>query len=132
MLLGKYVLKICSKFTRKHQCRSVTSIKLLICSPPEVVLGKGVLKICSSFTGERLWGNVILLKLLCNTYEGLLLELVWLILWVMQNRDTIKLSVETQRQLSNFLTKIISLKAFMLVQTQTLAMKRTYHNSSCL
>ena len=29
VFLGKYVLKICSKFTEKHPCRSAISIKLL-------------------------------------------------------------------------------------------------------
>ena len=37
MFLGKGVLKICSKFTGEHPCRSVISIKLLckvaMCSP---------------------------------------------------------------------------------------------------
>ena len=40
IFLGKGVLKICSKFTGKHHCRSVISIKLL-CYFIEVVLRHG-------------------------------------------------------------------------------------------
>ena len=54
MLLGKSVLKICSKFTEEHPCRSVISIEIALqCGCPEVFLGKGVLKLCSKFTGEH-------------------------------------------------------------------------------
>ena len=40
MFLGKAVLKICSKFTREHPCRSVISIKLL-CNFIEITLQHG-------------------------------------------------------------------------------------------
>ena len=40
MLLGEGVLKICSKFTGEHPCRSVISMKLL-CNVIEIVLRHG-------------------------------------------------------------------------------------------
>ena len=40
VFLGKDVLKICSKFTREHPCRSVISIKLL-CNFIEITLWHG-------------------------------------------------------------------------------------------
>ena len=40
VLLGKGLLKICSKFTGEHPCRSMTSIKLL-CNFIEIVLRHG-------------------------------------------------------------------------------------------
>ena len=40
MFLGKVVLKICSKFTGEHPCRSVISIKLL-CNFIEIALRHG-------------------------------------------------------------------------------------------
>ena len=40
VFLGKGVLKICSKFTRKYPCRSVISIKLL-CNFIEITLRHG-------------------------------------------------------------------------------------------
>ena len=40
MILGKGVLKICSKFTGEHPCRSVISIKLL-CNFIEITLWHG-------------------------------------------------------------------------------------------
>ena len=45
VLLGKAVLKICSKFTGKHPCRSAISIKLL-CNFIEITLRHG----CSPVT----------------------------------------------------------------------------------
>ena len=67
MLLGKSVLKRCSKFTEEHPCRSVISIEMALqrgC--PEVFLGKGVLKMCSKFTGEHPCRSAISIKLLCD------------------------------------------------------------------
>ena len=91
VFIGKGVLKICSKFTGEHQCRSVILIKLLeqlywncnwtwvfSCKfaaylqniflqehPWRVVLNmwKGVLKICSKYTEEHPCGSAISVKL---------------------------------------------------------------------
>ena len=51
MFLVKFILKICSKFTREHPCRCVFSIKLLLKSN----LGMGViLQVCCIFSEHLL------------------------------------------------------------------------------
>ena len=59
VLLEKSVLKVCSKFTEEHPCRSVILIKLLC----------HFIEICSKFTEEHPCQSVILIKLLCNVFE---------------------------------------------------------------
>ena len=53
VFFGEGVLKICSKFTGEHPCRSAISIRLL----------------CNKFTGEHPCRSVISIKLLCNFIE---------------------------------------------------------------
>ena len=59
VFLEKSVLKVCSKFTEEHPCRSVILIKLLC----------HFIEICSKFTEEHPCQSVILIKLLCHFIE---------------------------------------------------------------
>ena len=67
VFLGKGVLKICSKLTGEHPCRSTTSIKLL-CNFIEVALRHG----CSSVNLLHIFRT----PFLKNTSEGLLLPII--------------------------------------------------------
>ena len=65
LFLGKGLLKICSKFTEEHPCRSVISIKSL-CNFLEITLQHG----CSSVNLLHI-SRTLFLK---NTFAGLLLQ----------------------------------------------------------
>ena len=69
-VLRKGALKIYSKFTGEHPCRSVISINLLI-NFFEITLWhwKDVLKICNKVTGKHPCQSVISIKLLSNFIE---------------------------------------------------------------
>ena len=83
MFLGKDVLKICSKFTGEHSCRSMISIKLL-CNFIEITLWHGCSLVNSLYILRALFWK--------NTYEGLLLFilLVEIAIWILINLITFK------------------------------------------
>ena len=75
MLLGKCVLKICSKFTGEHPCRTVISIKLHH-NFIKITLWHGYSHVnllhifkTPELTGEHPCRSVISIKLLCNFSE---------------------------------------------------------------
>ena len=80
VLLGKGVLKICSKFTGEHPCRSVISIKLL-CNFIEITLWHG----CS--TVNLL--HILRISFLKNTSGRLLLELKYIRQCIQTNPKTL-------------------------------------------
>ena len=89
VLLGKGVLKICSKFTGEHPCRSTISIKL-VCNFIEITLQFG----CSPVNLLHIFRT----PFPKNTTEGLLLKSIE---WLYDGKINFKQFIQRIKYLSN-------------------------------
>ena len=93
MFLGKGVLKICSKFTGEHPCRSVISIKLL-CNFIEITLRHGCFPVMLL--------HIFRTHIYKNTSEGLLLVLAFFLSQMKSHLNIVKHKLTPFKDLCKF------------------------------